>query len=100
MHTPAPAIDELIAFLHTTPLFARVDSAVLAEIAPQLEHLRLDAGAIVIHEGESGDSLYLVVRGQLRVIAHAQDGAQIFLNNIEVGEGVGEIALLTGELRT
>jgi lysophospholipid hydrolase len=70
-------------------LFARVDPAVVAEIAPELQHLRLDAGATMIREAEAGDSLYLVVRGQLRVVAHAQDGAEIFLNDIEAGEGVG-----------
>jgi len=50
MHTQPMAIDQLIAFLHTTPLFARVEPAVVAEIAPELEHLQLDAGAIVIRE--------------------------------------------------
>jgi predicted acylesterase/phospholipase RssA/CRP-like cAMP-binding protein len=100
MHTQPISIDQLIAFLQTTALFARVDPAVVAEIAPELEHLRLEAGAIVIREGEAGDGLYLVVRGRLRVVAHAQDGAEIFLNDIDAGEGVGEIALLTGERRT
>src|SRR5215212_2607859 len=100
MRTTDPSIDQLITFLHSTPLFARVDPAVVAEIATELEHLRLDPGAVVIREGEAGDGLYLVVRGRLRVVAYAQDGTEIFLNAIEPGEGVGEIALLTGERRT
>jgi predicted acylesterase/phospholipase RssA/CRP-like cAMP-binding protein len=100
MQTTAPSIEQLTTFLHSTPLFARVDPAVVAEIAPALEHMRLDSGAVVIREGEVGDGLYLVVRGRLRVVAYAQDGAEIFLNDIEAGESVGEIALLTGERRT
>ena len=83
LHIQPIAIDQLIAFLHTTPLFARVEPAVVAEIAPELEHLQLVSGAIVIREGDAGDSLYLIVRGQLRVVAHAQNGAEIYLNDIE-----------------
>jgi CRP-like cAMP-binding protein len=100
MHTQPTATEPLIAFLRATPLFARVEPAVLAEIALELEHLRLEPGAVVIREGEAGDGLYLVMRGRLRVVARAGDGAEIFLNDIEAGEGVGEIALLTGERRT
>jgi CRP-like cAMP-binding protein/predicted acylesterase/phospholipase RssA len=100
MQTPAPAIDQRMTFLLTTPLFARVEPVVVAEIAPTLEHVHLDAGAVVIREGEAGDGLYLVISGRLRAVAHAQDGAEIFLNDIAAGESVGEIALLTGERRT
>lgn len=100
MQTDSIDVDQLVAFLRATPLFARVGHDVVREIAPQLEQLRYAAGALVIREGEAGDALYLVVRGQLRAVSHGQDGAEIFLNEIEAGEGVGEIALLTGERRT
>jgi predicted acylesterase/phospholipase RssA/CRP-like cAMP-binding protein len=91
---------DLVAFLRATPLFANVDSAILQEIAPELEPIECDAGEILIHEGAPGDGLYLVQRGRLRAVSHGQDGAEVFLNDIEAGEGVGEVALLTGERRT
>ena len=100
MHTQPITADQLIAFLCATTLFTRVDPAVVAELIPALEHLRIDPGAVVIREGEEGDSLFLVLDGRLRVVAHAPDGAEIFLNDIAASEGVGEIALLTGERRT
>jgi predicted acylesterase/phospholipase RssA/CRP-like cAMP-binding protein len=100
METQLIATDQLITFLRATPLFAQVDQAILHEIAPGLEQLHCEPGQVVIREGEPGDALYLVIRGQLRVISRRQDGTEVFLNTIEAGEGVGEIALLTGERRT
>jgi predicted acylesterase/phospholipase RssA/CRP-like cAMP-binding protein len=100
MQTHSADIDQLVAFLRATPLFAHVDQNVVREIAPQLEQQRYADGAIVIREGEAGDALYLVVRGRLRAVSHSPDGAEIFLNEIGAGEGVGEIALLTGERRS
>jgi predicted acylesterase/phospholipase RssA/CRP-like cAMP-binding protein len=100
MQTHSIAIEQLIAFLRATSLFAQVDEPVLRELAPWLEQLDYPAGAIVIREGEAGDALYIVVRGRLRAVSHRQDGAEIFLNEIAAGEGVGELALLTGERRT
>ena len=92
--------DPLIAFLGATPLFARVDAAVVREIASRLELLACDAGRVVMREGEQGDALYLLKRGQLRVVSHSESGDEIFLNEIAAGEVVGEIALLTGERRS
>jgi predicted acylesterase/phospholipase RssA/CRP-like cAMP-binding protein len=100
MQSQPIATDQLVGFLRTTRLFARVDEAALRAIAPELAALRYDAGAVVIREGDPAAGLYLVQRGRLRVVSHTQDGGEVFLNAIEVGESVGEIALLTGERRT
>src|SRR5688572_27210905 len=90
----------LVAFLQTTPLFSRVDAAALAEIAPQFETTRYGPDDIVIREGDPGDRLHIVCEGQLRAVSRKDDGTEVFLNLIEAGESVGEIALLTGEPRT
>src|SRR5918997_6175935 len=100
MQTRAIDTDSLIAFLRATPLFAHVDTAVVHEIAPRMEYLYCDPDQLVIREGESGDALYLVLSGQLCATAHRQDGSEVFLNTIEPGEGVGELALLTGARRS
>jgi predicted acylesterase/phospholipase RssA/CRP-like cAMP-binding protein len=100
MQTRLINTDHLIAFLRTTPLFAQVDVTVVQEIAPRLQYLRCEPGQVVIRAGERGDALYLVLRGQLRAVARRPDGTEVLLNTIEAGEGVGELALLTGERRT
>lgn len=91
---------DLAGFLRATPLFAGVSDPALGALAPQLERLAFSAGERVLREGDPGDSLYLVLHGRLRAVTGGPDGAETLLNDVEVGESVGEIALLTGEPRT
>ena len=100
MSTQPIATEKVAAFLQTTPLFMSVEPELIAAIAQQLEYRFYANGEIVLHKGEPGDGLYLVMRGRLQVISHRQDGTVVCLRNVEVGESVGELALLTGERST
>ena len=51
------------------------------------------ANAILISEGDRGDSLFIVVSGQLRTYASSEDGRDIVLSDHGPGEYVGELAL-------
>lgn len=91
---------DLIAFLKRTALLSHLDDAVLRELAPELTLVSCPAGALLLREGEPGDALFLVRRGELRAVSYAPDGGEILLNTIGPGEGVGELSLLTGERRS
>jgi len=54
----------------------------------------------VFSQGETGDALYGVVSGRVRISASVQDGKEMFLNIMEPGDTFGEIALLDGAPRT
>jgi lysophospholipid hydrolase len=100
MQTPQVEIDALVAFLKTTAIFAPIPEEALQVIAPQLEQRSYAPNGQVIAEGDPGASLFIVWRGQLRAVLDKPDGSEAFLNNIEPGGSVGEIALITGERRT
>jgi NTE family protein len=63
--------------------------------------VQLAGGDWLMHQGEPGDALYLLVRGRLQAWAAAPDGRErgTFLNEIVVGDSVGELSLLTGAPR-
>ena len=54
----------------------------------------LALGGVVIRQGETGHPLVLVARGRLDVRAERSDGQLVQVGSIEVGEYVGEAALL------
>ncbi len=59
----------------------------------------LAAGEILIHDGEKGETVYIVKRGQLK--AYKLEGAQeIMLGYVNPGEFVGEMAYINGEPRS
>ncbi|MGE3681281.1 MAG: cyclic nucleotide-binding domain-containing protein [Bdellovibrionales bacterium] len=63
-------------------------------------HLRfLAKGDLLLREGDRGDFVYFVKKGQLRAY-HARGGEEITLGMIGYGEFVGEMAYINGEPRS
>ena len=80
---------ELFNNLKNTELFAHVPDDVLTSISDKMELLRLPAGKVLFNEGEFGDTLYLIIEGELAILS---DDIEIVTRRR--GECVGELALL------
>ncbi len=69
-----------------------------------LEFCSLPGGQWLFHQGDPGDSLYLLLRGRLNVWLQQEGGQALdpprLLGRVAAGESVGEIGLLTGETRS
>lgn len=70
------------------------------ELVAAFEGLRLETGEVLIEEGASADALYLVRHGRLRTAVTGSDGSQVEVGQIGKNEVVGEMALITDELRS
>lgn len=93
---PSPALSVLTA----SPLFHNLESAAQVEIAGDLTFVALAAGEALFRQDDPGDSMYIVESGLLEVRVREADGAELVLDRLDAGEGVGEMALLTGRPRT
>ena len=51
---------------------------------------------VIIHEGEPGDSMYIVLSGRVRVFLADHDGKEVMLNEHGPGEHLGEMMLDRG----
>ena len=86
---------EKVITLKTVSIFSQTADEVLAEIASILKEQTVQAGEIIVRKGDIGNSLYIIVDGQVRVhdgdhtLAHLQ-GRDIF----------GELAVLDSEPRS
>jgi diguanylate cyclase (GGDEF)-like protein len=71
---------------------------------PELSRLgaeaRLDAGEVLWHEGEPGESVALIVEGTVEVVHLAPQGEEVVLRTVEHGAVVGEIAGTDGRARS
>jgi predicted acylesterase/phospholipase RssA len=90
---------ESAAALAATELFRELDAATLAALVAALEPMRLAGGQPLFLQGEPGDAAYLVLSGRLRV-ERARDGRLELIREMGRGELVGELALLTGAMRS
>jgi ATP-binding cassette subfamily B protein len=86
--------DVEVARLSDVPLLAHLDRDLLNTLAKRLFIERYAAGDVIIREGEVGDKLYLIDRGQVDVLSSNYAGRQRSLAVLGTGDHFGEIALL------
>lgn len=81
------------------PLFSDLRPDELSEIVKKLAVHKLPAGAVVIREGEKGDSFFVIIHGQVRVSKKDKDAQEVILATLGEDAFFGEIALLSGRPR-
>ncbi|HID40397.1 MAG TPA: cyclic nucleotide-binding domain-containing protein, partial [Calditrichaeota bacterium] len=86
--------------LKKTPLFSGVSDDDLALIAERLDELEFKAGETVIREEEPGDAFFIIEKGKVRISASIDENDEIILSYLEAGDYFGEMALLTGDVRS
>jgi cAMP-dependent protein kinase regulator len=86
--------------LAASSLFASFNREALVEVLASTEVRSYDAGDIIVTEGEAGSSLFLIVSGMVKVFTKTEDGANLQLAELGLGDFFGEVSLLTGRPRT
>jgi CRP/FNR family transcriptional regulator, cyclic AMP receptor protein len=86
-------LDQFFGVLRNLDIFEPLDDDALSDLTLLLELRTIPIGKVIIRKGDPGSSLYIVLQGQVAVIA--DDGSPI----AEMGEGkiFGEMSLLSGE---
>jgi putative peptide zinc metalloprotease protein len=95
-------VDRSIAradLLRRMPLFAELDAQQIQLIAAQLQEETYEPGAVIIRQGEIGETFYVIESGRVQVSVE-QDGEEKVVAERGPGEYVGEIALLLKVPRT
>ncbi len=82
--------------LRRVDFLAPLSDEELATVTRGAEYLRLAAGEPLFKKGEPGETFYVVVSGQVNLVA---DGGRV-VESMKPGDFFGEIALLTGEPRS
>jgi CRP/FNR family cyclic AMP-dependent transcriptional regulator len=68
-------------------------AALLDAIAPRGSARTFAANAILINEGDTTDSLYIVLSGRVKVYASSDDGREVVLTEYGPGEYFGELSI-------
>lgn len=82
-----------LELLHKLPLFAGLPEADLAAFA---SHVRLDLfarEAVIFYQGDPCERIWLVQRGQVKIVYHDVDGREVILEIISPGEAFGGAVL-------
>jgi len=90
---------EAQAILRGEPLFDCLDDAQLDSVLHSAKINHYGRGERVIEEGAEGDSMFIVLRGNVHVSVF-RNGSHIRLGSMRAGDCFGEMSLLTGEPRS
>ena len=77
-----------------------LEENILHAIESAVQVLYLPAGATLFFQVDQGDCLYGFASGQLEISGCYPDGSQLSVDILEPGAILGEIAILTGRVRT
>ena len=86
---------QLTTVLGAVPLFEGLSKKQLKKIADLAEVAAFMSGAKIVEQGVIGDSFYVVLTGQAKVVANGRT-----VNHLLPGDHFGEISLLDGEPRS
>jgi len=84
-----------ILFLRNVPLFSGMPPSELNHLAGIAQEVVYTAGDTVIQQGEHGDSMFLIVEGDVRIHAGGTDLAELGAKDY-----FGEMSILDGEPRS
>lgn len=87
------------AVLRREPLFESLDDTALDQLLRDAQIHRYGRGERVIEEGAKGDSMFIILDGNVDVSV-LRNGTPIHLRKMRSGDCFGEMSLLTGEPRS
>ena len=93
-------MEPIEALLTGSSLFAGVDARHLQGLSQGAVRRTLPVGQALFHEGESGETLYLVVEGLVKLTVASPDGREMLLATVGPRETFGELSLVDGGLRS
>ena len=94
------SLTDKILYLKKIEIFSDLSINELAAVASVTEEVFFDEGATVFNEGERGDTLFLIVEGEVVVVKDCRADQQIELDSIGPGEYFGEMSLFGDDRRS
>jgi voltage-gated potassium channel len=80
------------ALIEQVPFFKNASGDFLRDVIPRLDAREFAPGDVVVHEGDVGDEMYFLTKGQVEVV---QGRPQQRLAVVREGAFFGELAILT-----
>jgi hypothetical protein len=100
MQAATISLTDKILYLKKIEIFSDLSINELAAVASVTEEVFFNEGETVFEEGARGDTLFLVVEGDVAVVKGCSADKQIELDRIGAGDYFGEMALFGDDLRS
>lgn len=86
--------------LKNVPLFSSIPDEQLEKISSVLIPKSYSKDALIVLENDSGDSLYIIKEGKVKITRYSDDGGEVILTILGEDDFFGEMSLIDGEVRS
>lgn len=90
----------LLDALKSIPFFQHFDPHQLEELVSLGQFQPLDAEQVLFEQGDPADSLYVILKGRVKVTFMSAQGTPMELSTLKAGDFFGELALVDGGVRS
>src|ERR1017187_8142157 len=87
-------------FLSTVPLFKSIGPPELDRFTEAVREKSYPKGSVILFEDDPGDALFIVREGRVKVVLVAEDGREVILGILGVGDHFGELSLIDDQPRS
>ena len=91
---------ETADFLATVPLFSGLPPEELQQFAAITRDKTYPKSSVILFEDDPGDSLFVIRDGRVKVVLVGEDGREVILGVLGVGEHFGELSLIDDQPRS
>lgn len=98
--TMAKTSEMTLEALRSVPLFASLSDDAATELRNLLTETDVPSKTQVFHKGDTGNAMYLIERGKVRISITDEDRREITLAELAQGDFFGEMSLIDGRQRS
>lgn len=91
---------DIARILHKVPLFSGLEILSLNTLTPLFEEESFTAESKILREGEFGDSMYIIVNGQVSITKSSEGDKEVLITNLCSGSYFGEVSLIDNQPRS
>jgi small-conductance mechanosensitive channel len=95
--TAEVAAPTVASALRAMNVLSGLDDAQIQTLAQSSRYVDIEAGQVLLREGEVADAMYAVVAGVLDACVGGPDRQNLVSERLPAGQAVGQISLMTGE---
>src|SRR5919199_601921 len=91
--------EDLSGLLGKAPLFSEFTADDIKLLASYMGLYRAQIGETIIREGDNGDFMLLIVRGEVDILKRGASREQMHMTSVGPGMTIGEMSMIDGEPR-
>jgi CRP/FNR family transcriptional regulator, cyclic AMP receptor protein len=93
-------VDAVASHLAATRLFGHLDTDALTSLAERAVERSYKKGQLLVYQGDTGDSVFVVVEGLVKVMVTSEEGEEMVLVTLRPSDTFGELSLVDGGPRS